>query len=112
MKHAAESAGVSRDLIHRALVAEGVPFLSNRYQNLHMLPMFIHKQCYGQDGFPWSMNADAEYVYGEGQCPVAERLNNQEFLGLFMCGSQFTDEETNLIGDAFHKVYANLSQLK
>ena len=112
MKHNAELAGVSRDLIHRALVAEGVPFLSNRYQNLHLLPMFIQKQCYGQEGFPWSLNTDVEYVYEEGQCPVAERLNNQEFLGLFMCGSQYTDNEVNLIGDAFHKVYASLDDLR
>ena len=34
---------VKRDLIFKALKAEGVPNISNKYQNLHLLPMFQKK---------------------------------------------------------------------
>ncbi len=64
MKHDAELTGVSRDRIHEALVAEGVP-IAKEYQNLHMLPMFLKQQCYGTENFPWSLNKTVNYSYGE-----------------------------------------------
>ena len=36
LQHDAETTGVSRDMVHKALCAEGVPFLSKRYENLHL----------------------------------------------------------------------------
>mgnify|MGYP001351077280 FL=1 len=76
-----------------------------------MLPMFIEKQCYGTKNFPWSLNKDVNYEYGEGSCPVAERLNNDEYLGIFMVGSNFEDHEVDLMIKAIRKVYSNLSEL-
>jgi perosamine synthetase len=111
MKHSEKITGVSRDAVYEALVKEGLPFISKSYQNLHMLPMFIEKQCYGTKSFPWSLNKDVNYEYGEGSCPVAERLNNDEYLGIFMVGSNFEDHEVDLMIKAIRKVYSNLSEL-
>lgn len=112
MKHDPLVTGVSRDRIYDALIAEGVPLIARRYQNLHMLPMFLEKQCYGSKSFPWSLNESVDYTYGAGLCPVAERLNGQEYLGMFMCGSNFDDNEIDMIGEAFKKVYSNLAELR
>lgn len=112
MKHDENIAGVSRDKVYDALIAEGVPFISKNYQNLHMLPMFTEQQCYGTKNFPWSLNDGVRYKYGSGICEVAERLNDKEYLGIFMVGSNFTDTEINILGDAIRKVYSNLDELK
>jgi perosamine synthetase len=112
MKHNADLTGVSRDAVYDALVAEGVPLISKTYQNLHMLPMFLEKQCYGTKHFPWSLNESVDYTYGVGTCEVAERINASEYIGMFMCGSDFEGDEINLVGEAFRKVYSNLDDLR
>jgi perosamine synthetase len=111
MKHNAKLTGVSRNKIFDALVAEGVPFISKQYQNLHLLPMFQEKQCYGTKHFPWILNKNINYDYSAGLCNNAENINNNEFLGIFMCGSNFEDHEIIKVGEAFQKVYSNLSEL-
>jgi len=111
MKHSEKITGVKRDSIYEALLAEGVPLISKNYQNLHLLPMFTQKQCYGSNNFPWSLNNDVIYNYGEGNCPVAERLNNEEYLGIFMVGSNFNENEVEMMSQAINKVYSNLSEL-
>jgi dTDP-4-amino-4,6-dideoxygalactose transaminase len=111
MKHDPDITEVSRDRVYEALIAEGVPVVKE-YINLHMYPMFLNKQCYGSKHFPWSINKSVDYRYGRGTCEVAERMNEREYLGIFMCGSNFHDSEINMIGEAFKKVYANLSQLR
>jgi perosamine synthetase len=105
--------GVSRDSIIDALRAEGVPSLMAGYQNLHMLPMFRHKIAYGTNGFPWnSPYCNNNVKYGQGLCPVAERLHSQTFLGLSICMNDLPSEDVALIINAFHKVWKNLDQLK
>ena len=54
---------------------------------------------------------DIVYNYGEGTCPVAERLNDEEYLGIFMVGSNFEDSEVEMMSEAINKVYSNLSEL-
>lgn len=111
MKHNAELTGITRDKIHEALIAEGVP-VARQYQNLHTLPMFLEKQCYGTKNFPWSLNNIDNYNYGEGACEIAEKINNEEYLGIFMCGSNYDDNEINLVAEAIKKVYSNLDELR
>jgi len=103
--------GCSRDRIHEALVAEGVP-VGNKFGDLHLLPMYQKKIAYGKNGFPWNSDIYKGSVsYGKGTCPVAEDLNNNRYLGIGLCGYQFFDEEINLIIKAFQKVWDNLGKL-
>ena len=113
MKVSPDKLGISRDLLHKALVAEGVPYLSNNYQNLHLLPMFQEKICYGAGGFPWHYsNVTSNIDYSKGICPVAEQLNDHEYLGLFLCGSNYNETEIHSIINAFDKVFSNLDHLR
>ena len=63
-----EKTGIPRDLIVKALQAEGVP-ASGAYVNLHLLPMYQHKIAYGTKGFPWSAKfykGNVSYQKGSG----------------------------------------------
>jgi perosamine synthetase len=104
--------GVSRDKIHTALQAEGVP-VTNRYQNLHLLPMYQKKMAYGSNGFPWMSDiCHREVDYRRGICPVAEELYDSTYLGIGMCIYDLTEEDVDLIARAFKKVWTRLEDLR
>ncbi len=105
--------GISRQRLHQALTAEGVPALAASYQNLHLLPMYQKKMAYGSKGFPWTSDICKRNVsYAKGICPVAEDLHESSFLGFGICSHEFKDEEVDLIIAAFHKVWRNLEALR
>lgn len=106
-----ERLGVSRDILHSALKAEGVP-VTNRYQNIHLLPIFQKKIAYGSKGFPWSSDiCHRDVNYAKGICPVAEELNDSSYLGLGLCVYDLSDDDVDLIVRAFNKVWRNLGEL-
>jgi dTDP-4-amino-4,6-dideoxygalactose transaminase len=105
--------GVSRQRIVEALRAEGVPSLMAGYQNLHLLPMFRNKIAYGTKGFPWtSAYCTSDVQYGPGLCPTAEKLHNETFLGINICMNELPPADVALVVAAFHKVWAQLDQLR
>lgn len=107
-----ESLGVSRDVIHQALEAEGLE-LAKQYQNIHLLPMYQQKIAYGRSGFPWNSDiCKREVSYEKGICPVAEKLNDESYIGLGLCVYDLTSSDVDLIIKAFHKVWSSLESLK
>ena len=81
------------------------------YANIHLLPIFQKKIAYGSKGFPWSSDiCKREIDYNKGICPVAEELNDKTFLGYEMCLHNLNEKDTNLIIDAFKKVWNNLDE--
>jgi perosamine synthetase len=108
-----EKLGVARERIVEALRAEGVPSLMAGYQNLHLLPMFRNKIAYGTKGFPWtSPYCTSDVQYGPGVCPTAEKLHNETFLGINICMNELPPADVAMVVAAFHKVWAQLDQLK
>ena len=104
--------GVSRDKIHAALQAEGVP-VGKSYQNIHLLPMFQNKIAYGSNGFPWNSDiCHREVSYEKGICPVAETLQDSTYLGFGMCVYDLTHSDVDQIVCAFNKVWSNLDTLR
>lgn len=105
--------GVSRDLIIRALEAEGVSGLTSGYANLHLLPMYQKKIAYGSHGFPWTLREVRQNInYAKGICPVAEKLHEKTFIGLEMCLYEMSDNDISLVISAFIKVWNNVDSLK
>jgi perosamine synthetase len=78
----------NRAFIASALKAEGITNLIVGYQALHRLPSF---QRYSQENLS-----------------NANRLHDETFLGLYMCGNFFTEENLREISEAFHKVFASI----
>ena len=105
--------GISRDRIYEALIAEGVPGLAPGYVNLHLLPMYQNKMAYGSSGFPWSSEICCRDVdYRKGICPVAEELHEYSLIGLEMCRYDYSEKDTELIIEAFRKVWFQLNEIK
>jgi len=104
--------GVSRDRIHAALEAEGIAGLVSGYVNVHLLPIYQNQIAYGSKGFPWSSDiCQREVDYSKGICPVAEKLHDESFLGIEICRLELTDEDVDLIVEAFKKVWSNISKI-
>ena len=102
---------LSRDCICDALGAEGLN-ISRNYQNIHLIPLYQKKIAYGSHGFPWSSEiCKREVDYSKGICPVAEELNDRNFIGFGMCIYDLRTEDILQIAQAYHKVWANLDKL-
>lgn len=105
--------GVSRARIIEALEAEGLAGLAAGYANVHLLPMYQHKQAYGSKSFPWSSDiCRREVSYAKGICPVAESLHDSTYLGFAMCLHQLSDKEVDFIIRAIRKVWSSLEYLR
>jgi len=108
-----EVMGVSRNTIVAALQAEGVPWVYGGYQNIHLQPMYQRKVAYGRDSFPWNLHPEEEHPdYEKGICPVAEKLHDQEVICLQICQHDYDTRQTELVGEAFLKVWKNLEELR
>jgi dTDP-4-amino-4,6-dideoxygalactose transaminase len=107
-----ELLGCPRARICEALQAEGVP-ASQGYVNVHLLPIFQKKIAYGKSGFPWSSDVYKGNVqYDKGICPIAEGLHDSTVLGIGISSYEYSDDEIDLIIQAFHKVWKNMEQLR
>ncbi|MBN1392871.1 MAG: DegT/DnrJ/EryC1/StrS family aminotransferase [Sedimentisphaerales bacterium] len=107
-----DKTGVPRDLMVKAIRAEGVA-VSGAYVNLHLLPVYQKKTAYGTKGFPWNSEFyKGDVSYQKGICPVAEKLQDSRYVGIGMCLHKYTDKETDLIIQAFHKVWSNLQEFE
>jgi len=103
--------GVSRNRIGEALIAEGVPAVSCGYANLHLLPMFQNRIAYGKNGFPWTSDVCKRFVsYEKGICPVAERMQDRQYLGIEICQHEYTNEGIDSVIEAFQKVWNHLDK--
>ena len=108
-----ERLGVPKERIAEALRAEGVTGLSTTFANIHRLPLYQRKIAYGSKGFPWTRGvAHREISYEKGICPVAERLQDDTYMGMFMCLNDNSDDDVDLIVRAFHKVWDQLDALR
>ncbi len=104
--------GCHRDLIAKALQAEGV-MVSTHYQNLHLLPMYQKKIAYGSKGFPWTSEiCHRDVSYQKGICPVAENINENHYLGFGLCVYDLSIDDIDLIVGSFKKVWSNLIHLR
>lgn len=104
--------GIDRYKIHAALQVEGVT-VANRYQNIHLLPVYQQKIAYGSQGFPWASDiCKREVNYSKGICPVAEELNDSTYLGFGLCVYEWSNQDIDLIVAAFKKVWSQLDALK
>lgn len=81
----------------------GVP-LEGLYANLHLLPMFQKKIAYGK--FPWSKKIYKGNVsYKKGTCPIAEKINEKEYLGLHLYKYDYNLSDISRIVSLFKKVW-------
>ena len=101
-----------RDNIFKALVAEGVPALGDRYVNLHLYPMYQKKIAYGSYGFPWTSELYKGNVnYSKGICPIAEDMNESRYINIGLGLIRLDQKKCNQIIRCFEKVWGQLDHL-
>jgi hypothetical protein len=71
-------------------------------------PMFLKKLAYGRAGWPFSAKVD----YNPAQLPIAHRVHDEEYLGLFLMGWPNQEKDMDDIALAFDKLAKNLSALR
>jgi dTDP-4-amino-4,6-dideoxygalactose transaminase len=108
-----EKLGVSKEIIVQALRSEGLTGISTKYQNIHLLPMYQNKVAFGSKGFPWvSEFCKREVSYNKGICPIAEKLQDETYIGFGICQYDLSNYDVDLIITVFQKVWGNLDKLR
>ena len=89
----------------------GVPGLSDKYINLHLLPIFQNKIAIGKHGFPWTYDQSSSQVsYTKGICPVAEKLQDETYFSFYINDYFITKSEVSFIYRSFEKVIQKYSR--
>ena len=70
--------------------------------------MFRQRTAIGNQGYPFVLS---QRLYEPGLCPVAERLYEQEIIGLEPCAWEFSANDAEKIVEAFTKVHAARNEL-
>jgi len=104
----ADAVGVSRELFSKALAAEGFPHFTGYVAPLYRLPLFRERKAIGRDGFPFTLS---DRVYGDGLCPVTERLHEREAVLFEPCAFDVDDALAGKLVAAVRKVHGNRKQL-
>jgi len=106
--HDAEEMGISRNLFVAALRAEGVPVGTGYVRTMYANPTFTHRVAFGASGCPWTCQrageAPSDRRYRKGDCPIAERLLDVEFLWFYHIAHASTEADMRDIGRAVRKV--------
>ncbi len=98
----AEKTGVPRNILARALAAEGVPVSVGYVEPLYMLPVFQNKIAIGSSGWPFTLSNRS---YHKGLCPISERLYEEELLEVHVCSYSLDRRELDSVIAAFEKVF-------
>jgi perosamine synthetase len=106
-----ELAKFSKYALVQELTDMGLPGLSTKYINLHLLPMFQKKIAIGDRGFPWTYpSSRPDISYRLGICPNAERLQNETFFSFYINDYILKKSDVAYIGKAFRRAIRNLSR--
>ena len=108
-----DAVGISRDIIVKALQAEGIPFGGGYVKPIYLEPIYQKKIAYGKNGCPFSCKFfEGEVNYKKGICPVSERLYEKELILTSVCKYPHTEDDMNDVVEAFGKVFDGLEELK
>jgi len=112
IKYNERKSGISRDLLIKALNAEGIPFAKGYVKPLYLLPIYQQLICYGAQGWPFtSIPEDDRPSYTKGICPVAERLYEKELIHTSLCYYPVTESDLKDVVRAFDKIYNCAAEL-
>ena len=100
---------ISRNILAKALKAEGLPVEEGYCKPLYLLPAFARRVAIGRNGWPFSLT---DINYKKGTCPIAEITYKESLLEFCICSYQLKNQEMNKFINVFHKIFENLNDLK
>ncbi len=96
--------------IVKELNKRGVP-VEPTYANIHLLPMYQKKIAFGK--FPWSKKIyKGNISYKKGICPVAENLNDHQYIGLHMYKYDYNKNDMKYFSKQFKEVWKKFNLFK
>ena len=106
--------GVPREILVRALVAEGIPIICGYVPPIYHEPLFQTKVVFGNKGFPYTCKTygDVDRDYPIGLCPNVEKIESHELIYTNLCRAGVTQDDLQQIVNSFDKVLSNKAQLK
>lgn len=105
--------GIHRDIILRALRAEGIPVGGGYLRLMQENPIFQRKVAYGRAHCPWSCpHYGEDRAYDNAECPVADELLRKRFIWFYHINRPNDLDDMRDVDAAFHKVFTNLEALK
>ncbi len=104
--------GMSRDLFHKAVTAEGFPMGRGYVKPIYHLKVFQERRAFNNTHFPFEFPGyDGNPDYSKGSCPVVERMYDKELLTIFLCQYPRTTELLDQFVAAIKKVLAHKDEL-
>ena len=104
--------GLSRDLLCKAMAAEGFPLGKGYVKPVYHLRMFQERRAFNQTHFPFEYDGyGGAPDYRKGSLPVVERLHFKELVATQLCQYPRTKETIDLFVVALKKVLAHRDAL-
>ena len=108
-----EETGVPRDVILRAVRAEGIHIGSGYTKLMNENALFQKKIAYGNSNCPWSCHLYGDEIsYATEKFPVGSKLLKKHFIWFYHINRPNTIKEMKSVADVFKKVFENLDTLK
>lgn len=106
--------GLSIDLFVKALVAEGLIIGAGYVEPIYLQPLFQKQIAYGEKGCPFTCGyyIGGKVNYAKGICPVAERMHNEEWMGLQPIHQGVSKSDLDDMILSFGKVFNNIKKLR
>jgi len=110
---------VSRATFTRAVTAElpaakywdTTPLAEGYVKPLYLTELYQKKIAIGRDGFPFNQNPGVNYSYELGDCPVVERLYQEELLISPLIREGLNESDIDDFANAIEKVVENIDEL-
>ncbi|MAD47904.1 MAG: hypothetical protein CMQ53_00965 [Gammaproteobacteria bacterium] len=109
----AEKSMISRGVLAKALMSEGIPVFTAYGRMLSEHPTFQNKIGFGKEHYPWNLTEKGKNLnYDNSLFPIAEKLIKEEFIGFLCLGYPNGFKEMDYIIEAFKKIMQNLNELR
>jgi dTDP-4-amino-4,6-dideoxygalactose transaminase len=105
--------GVSRDVMAKALNAEGFQMSAGYVKPIYLLRVFQERKAFNETNFPFEYPGyDGKPNYDKGLCPVVERMFEKELLSTQLCQYPRTLKHVDQYVEAIQKVLAHKDELQ
>ena len=112
MRYDAATTGIPRDLLVKAMVAEGLPMYGGYMEPIYLQPMYQQRIAIGNDGCPFNCpHYNGQVNYERGICPVTEKMHFEELIFTTACAAGVSHQDIDDLVKGFEKVLENSREL-
>lgn len=113
IRYDAKITGIRRDVLLKALAAEGIPFAGGYVRPIYREPIYRQRRMYERSRYPFDLQSGANVDnYREGSCPVTEDAHADSLIMTGLCRFPLTRSDMDDIARAFVKVLGQRATLR